>query len=431
MPYGLRIGPGIAAGLGVLVLLVAGDLRAPDVLEALDVLWRPLVALASIMVMTGVAARVGLLHQLATMVVRRAGRRASHLFALVFALSFVTAAIFNNDAAILVLTPVVVALVRQRYPDRPSLLVPFAFAVFMAAGVAPFLTSNPMNTVMAGAAGIDFNAYALRMVPVALVAAMVTFGVLRWLFATELAAAELAAAQPAAPGPASPTSDPASPGGTADPAAGVDPAAGAAGPSAGGRWTAAQRRSLLLMVLVLLAYPAFALAGLHVFVVAAAGAVLALALAWRHRAGRPPQVLKEAVAWEILFFLLGMFLLAKGLQNIGVVDRLRELYEGLGTGGVAVISAVGSALINNHSMALTNLLAIGDLPGAAPDTYFAAMVGGDLGPRLLPIGSLAGLMWLALLGRLEVTVPLRRFVGIGLVVTIPTLAASLLLLALI
>jgi arsenical pump membrane protein len=400
MPYGLRIGPGVAAGLGVLVLLVAGDLRAPDVIEALDVLWRPLVALASIMVMTGVAARVGLLHQLATMVMRRAGRRASHLFALVFALSFVTAAIFNNDAAILVLTPVVVALVRQRYPDRPSLLVPFAFAVFMAAGVAPFLTSNPMNTVMAGAAGIDFNAYALRMVPVALVAAMVTFGVLRWLFATELAAAEPAAEL-------------------------------AAGPSVGGRWTAAQRRSLLLMVLVLLAYPAFALAGLHVFVVAAAGAVLALALAWRHRAGRPPRVLREAVAWEILFFLLGMFLLAKGLQNIGVVDRLRELYESLGTGGVAVISAVGSALINNHSMALTNLLAIGDLPGAGPDTYFAAMVGGDLGPRLLPIGSLAGLMWLALLGRLDVTVQLRRFVGIGLVVTIPTLAASLLLLALI
>jgi arsenical pump membrane protein len=394
LPSGLRIGPGVAAGLGVVILLLAGNLHGRDVTEALDVLWRPLVALASIMVMTGVAARVGLFQQLATLVVPRGGAGASRLFGLVFALSFATAAVFNNDAAILVLTPVVVVLVRGLYPDTPALLLPFAFAVFMAAGVAPFLTSNPMNTVVAGAAGIDFNAYAVRMVPVALVAAVVTFMVLRLLFATALAAAP----DPAPPPP-------------------------------GLAWTGAQRQLLGLVLAVLLAYPAFALAGLHVFVVAAAGAVAALVLAWRHGAGRPPQVLRAAVAWEILVFLLGMFMLAEGLQNVGVVDRLRELYEWSDPAVVGVTSAIGSALINNHSMALTNLLAIQEIPGAGEDEYLAALVGGDLGPRLLPIGSLAGLLWLALLRQLEVEVPLRRFVMVGTAVAVPSLLASLAVLA--
>jgi arsenical pump membrane protein len=395
LPSGLRIGPGVAAGLGVVILLLAGNLHGGDVAEALDVLWRPLVALASIMVMTGVAARVGLFGQLATLVVPRGGAGATRLFGLVFALSFATAAVFNNDAAILVLTPVVVVLVRGLYPDTPSLLLPFAFAVFMAAGVAPFLTSNPMNTVVAGAAGIDFNAYAVRMVPVALVAAVVTFGVLRLVFAAALAAAP-------DPAPAPPRA----------------------------AWTGAQRQLLGLVLAVLVAYPAFALAGLHVFVVAAGGATVALALAWRHGAGRPPQVLRAAVAWEILVFLLGMFMLAEGLQNVGVVDRLRELYEWGDPTVVGVTSAVGSALINNHSMALTNLLAIQEIPGAGEDEYLAALVGGDLGPRLLPIGSLAGLLWLALLRRLEVEVPLRRFVVVGTAVAVPSLLASLAVLAL-
>jgi arsenical pump membrane protein len=391
----VRIGPGPAAGLGVLILVVAGDLRVGDLAEAWQVLWRPLAALASIMVMTGVAARVGLFGQLAGLLRPPAGAGAGRLFGLVFALSLATAAVFNNDAAILVLTPVVVALVRAHYPGTPQLLVPFAFAVFMAAGVAPFLTSNPMNTVVAGAAGIDFNAYARRMVPVALVAAVVTFVVLRRVFAVPLAAA---------------------------------PPAGPAPPARA--WTAAHRQVLALVLVVLVAYPALALAGWHVSVVAGAGALAALGLAWWHGAGRPPVVLRTAVAWEILAFLLGMFVLAKGLQHVGVVDRLRELYEGGGLAVVGPVSAAGSALLNNHTMALTNLLAIQGLAGPTEHAYLAALVGGDLGPRLLPVGSLAGLLWLSLLGRLGVEVSLRRFVAVGTLVTVPSLAGSLAVLAL-
>ncbi|HEV2814665.1 MAG TPA: ArsB/NhaD family transporter [Solirubrobacteraceae bacterium] len=395
LPTGLRVGPGLAAVVGVAVAIAVGGIHGDDVVEAGETLWRPFLALIGLMVITGAAGRLGLMDRLAALVVPRAGGSPTRLFGLVFVLSAGTAAVLNNDAAILLLTPVVVLLVRGLYPERPGLLVPFAFAVFMAAGVAPFVTSNPMNTVVAGVAEIGFNEYAATMAPVAVAALVVTYVVLRLVFARELRSA---------------------------------PAVTSSVPAA--RWERPQRQALALVLAVLCAYPVFALAGVEVFVVAAAGAVVALALCARHRAGGPVEVLRTNVAWEILVFLLGMFLLAEALRNAGVVARLTDLYEDGGQGVIGVTSAIGSALLNNHSMALTNLLAVEGLPATTDAHYFAALVGGDLGPRLLPIGSLAGLLWIAVLRGLGVEVTLRRFVTVGVAVTVPSLAVSLGVLAL-
>ena len=49
------------------------------------------------------------------------------ILALVFGLGVLTSSLLNNDAAILVLTPVVLTMVARRYPGQPAMLVPFAF----------------------------------------------------------------------------------------------------------------------------------------------------------------------------------------------------------------------------------------------------------------------------------------------------------------
>jgi arsenical pump membrane protein len=129
-----------------------------------------------------------------------------------------------------------------------------------------------------------------------------------------------------------------------------------------------------------------------------------------------------------LGFLVGALVVAVGLRNAGVVDWLVALYDGGELALIGVTSAAGSALINNHPMALINLLALEPIADGARDPYLAALIGGDLGPRLLPIGSLAGLLWMATLRRLDVNVSLRQFAGVGAAVTLPSLATSLALL---
>jgi arsenical pump membrane protein len=71
------------------------------------------------------------------------------------------------------------------------------------------------------------------------------------------------------------------------------------------------------------------------------------------------------------------------------------------------------------------------LGGDVRAEVLAALVGGDLGPRLLPIGSLAGLLWLDALRRQGVEVRMREFVRVGVLVTVPALLLSLATLVLI
>lgn len=388
---GLRISPAMAALAGVLVMLALGIVEPGHLGDAALDLWSPFVAIAAIMVMTEVASRVGLLALWAERIDRIAGS-ASRLFALVFCLGVLTSASLNNDAAILVLTPLVVALVRRRFPGRPDLVLAFAFAVFVSAGVAPLPVSNPMNMVVADFSGISFNRYALHMLPVAVVGWIVGFALLRWIFRRQLAG-------------------------------GVPVRGDSERPPA----TAAQRSMMALLAVVLVSYPIAGFAGVPPWSVALFGAISAIAIAAR-RGESPAAVVFEGISWGTLGFLLCVLIMSIGLFEVGLVDRLTGLYAGAGVWTVGATSTVGSALLNNHPMAQLNMLAL-ESAGAGEVGVLAALVGGDLGPRLLPMGSLAGLLWIELLRRSGVEVTLRQFVTVGVTLTLPTLIASLALLS--
>ncbi len=390
----IRCTPGLAGLIGVIALAAAGLLTPRMVVEAARVQWRPLLTLASIMIITGVVREVGAFDRLAARIEGAARTRsAAAVFTQVFALGAATAALLNNDAAILILTPLVIALARRLYPGRPRLTVAFAFTVFLAAGVAPLIVSNPMNMIVATYAGLAFNSYAVIMAPLWLVGAVLTYGVLRWLYRGELAAAS-------------------------PPRATVTRQHRRSG----------ERAAVLVMAGVFVAYPVAAALGIEIWTVAVAGAIASLAVCRAHRIA-PLRKAATYVSGDILLFLAGMFLVVQGLQSVGVAARLHALYAAFAGGSagqlaaIGVTSALGSAVIDNHPMALLNMLAIDRAHGARP--VLAALIGADLGPRLLPIGSLAGLLWMDLLRRSGVELSVSRFVRVGGCVFVPAFVASL------
>ena len=100
--------------------------------------------------------------------------------------------------------------------------------------------------------------------------------------------------------------------------------------------------------------------------------------------------------------------------NGSSLSSLYASFPGGGPGtviGIGATSAVGSAILNNHPTAILNAIALESLPGAESRHVLAALVGGDLGPRFLPIGSLAGLLWLKQLRRAGVEIGLGQYVG--------------------
>jgi arsenical pump membrane protein len=382
----------VGALVGVGVLALAGLVGARDLADTAELMWRPLVTVASIMTMTACAHRVGLIDHLAMLIEPRTRGPVRRAFRTVFVLAALTAAVLSNDAAILLLTPAVLTLLRTVYPVRhPKFVVPFAFAVFYAAGVAPLVTSNPMNLIVADRAGIGFNAYALRMVPVALIGCAVAYLVIARVFRDALA--------------------------DEDPALGPRPRTVVPVGSA-------TRIVAVTLLGVLGAYPVMSLFGGPLWAVALAGAVICLYATLD--AGVAPRVVAVAVSWEILPFLILVVVVALGLTRAGVVDALAALYRDTPapSATVGVTAAVGSAVLNNHPMALINLLAV-DGSGGDTRMVLAGLIGGDLGPRLLPIGSLAGLLWLGVLRQHDVRVGIGQFVRIGILVTVPSLIASL------
>jgi arsenical pump membrane protein len=385
-----RIGPAPAAAVGAILMLATRVVSWRDAADAAVLLARPLAGIVALMVMAASAERVGLLEAIASRHLARVRGGTTGLFAGVFALSFATASVLNNDSAILLLTPAVIALVRRRWPGEPRIVAPFAFAVFMAAGVAPLVLSNPMNMIVAAYAGIGFNAYARAMIPVAVAGSLAALGVLLLVFGRALRAAPPALV-----------------------------------PADAGDLRPVQRKLLAVLAGVLLACPFVAYAGGAVGAVAVAGAIAAAWLAGRDARVSPLRVATDGVAWDILVFLALVNVLGAGLRNVGFVASLSALYGRCGVAGVGVVSALGSAILNNHPMAILNMLALDAVRGATPRHVLAALVGGDIGPRLLPVGSLAGLLWVDLLRRHRVDVPLARFVAVGAAVAAPTLAVSL------
>jgi arsenical pump membrane protein len=393
----LRVTPGTAALFGVTILVMAGLLGWSDMVTSARIQWRPLLTLTCIMVMTGVVQETGAFERLARMLEAHARQTsARRAFGLVFLISVVTPSLLNNDAAILLLTPLVVALTRRLYPGRVGVTEAFAFAVFLAPGVAPFIISNPMNMIVAEFAGLSFNSYAMLMLPISIAGAWLTYVILRKHYGALLDAAVTEPAEVEIPAP-----------------------------------HPAERPALLLLLAVFLAYPIMAALGAQILIVAVAGALGSLAIAWRHRVAPAKKVLGHVSA-DILVFLWGVFLVVVALRKVGVVDQLSAIYAAAAPGSarqigtVGVTAALGSAIVDNHPMSILNMMALGSQHGTR--ALLAALVGGDIGPRLLPIGSLAGLLWMDILRRSGVEISIGKFVRLGTLVLLPTLSVSLVLL---
>jgi len=393
----LRVTPGIAAVLGVIVLLFTGLLHRDDLLTSARIQWRPLLALTCIMIMAGVVKEVGAFERMALWIEARARTvSTSRAFNLIFLAGVLTPSLLNNDAAILLLTPVVVAVARRLYPGNHRVLEAFVFAVFLAPGVAPFIISNPMNMIVAEFGGLHFNSYAAVMAPISVVGALLTFAILRLRYRHVLTTSV------PEPGPLHmPARHP------------------------------AERPALGFLLVVFLSYPLMAAFDGPIWSVAVLGAIGCLAIARIYRVAPATKVARH-VSLDILAFLWGVFLVVAGLRSVGVIDSLAGFYHAYGTpesvhlSVIGVTSAVGSAVVDNHPMSILNMLALTDHVGSRP--LLAALIGGDIGPRLLPIGSLAGLLWMDLLRRRGIEIGLGKFIRIGTLVLIPTLAVSLLML---
>ena len=105
-----------------------------------------------------------------------------------------------------------------------------------------------------------------------------------------------------------------------------------------------------------------------------------------------------------------------GLRNAGLTDYVVQALHWFGTHGrvaaalgTGFLAALLSSMMNNMPAVLVGALAIHHASAATDPMVreimvYANIIGCDLGPKFTPIGSLATLLWLHVLGRKGVTI---------------------------
>jgi arsenical pump membrane protein len=382
-----QVRPWHVAFFATALLYVTGYLDGDKAVAVAKKLSPALMAITALMVTSAVVSHAQLLERLLTLVMRRGRSQAKNVFNRLFMLSAVASALLSNDLAILILTPATISYSLAHFPNNHKVLVALCFAVFTAAGVAPLPTSNPMNLIFVAQFDIELVDYVRLMGPISVGIWGVSWGVLRLIFRTDLAARESVTVTPRS-------------------------------------LSALQKKLLLLIGLQGVAYIVGASLGVAIWVICW-GVALASLLVSRHSFS--VRHLAKRIDVETLLFLAFIYLFTAGLRGSQITVVLADFYSTGSLAMTALLSGLGSALINNHPMAALSLNALNQV-NASVYNVVAALIGGDVGPRLLFTGSLAGLLWHGCLVRNNVVVSHWQFARVGLMTTLPSVFAGVLLL---
>lgn len=405
-PRGLGIG--WSASAGALVALLTGVIHPSDIPVVWNIVWNATGAFVAVIIISLLLDKAGFFEWAALHVARWGRGNGRRLFILLVLLGAAVAALFANDGAALILTPIVIAmLVALRFSARATLAFVMAAGFIADTASLPLVVSNLVNIVSADYFGITFARYAAVMVPVNLVSVAATLAALVWFFRKDIPA-NYELAQLRRPIDA-----------IHDRATFVT-----------GWW---------VLALLLVGFFWLDDVGIPISAVAAVGAVLLLLVAARGHRISTREVLRGA-PWQVVVFSLGMYLVVYGLRNAGLLEHLTALLErcaGYGVWGAALgtgfITAILSSIMNNMPTVLVGALAIDatTTTGVVREAMvYANVIGADLGPKLTPIGSLATLLWLHVLAAKDIQVSWGYYFRVGVVLTLPILLVTLCALAL-
>jgi len=404
-PKGLGIGWSALGGAAIALLV--GVVSLSDVPVVWGIVWNATATFVAIIIVSLLLDEAGFFEWAALHVARWGGGHGRRLFVLIVLLGAAVSALFANDGAALILTPIVIAMLRALgYKDKATLAFVMAAGFIADTASLPLIVSNLVNIVSADFFRIGFADYASVMVPVDLASIAATLVALLLFFRCDIPGS-YDVAQLRAPADAI-------------------------------RDHATFKAGWVVLALLLAGFFLLEPLGVPVSAVAAAGAVLLLVIAARGHVIQTRKVLAGA-PWQVVIFSLGMYLVVYGLRNADLTDHLAGLLDRTAQGGVwgaafgtGIIAALLSSVMNNMPTVLVGALSIDatHATGAIKEAMiYANVIGCDLGPKITPIGSLATLLWLHVLGQKGIRIGWSYYFKVGATLTIPVLLVTLAALA--
>ena len=407
-PWGMRLG--YAAGIGAVASLVLGTVSLGQAAQSFLNIWDAALAFIGIVALSVVLDAMGFFKWAALRVVRLAKGSGIRLYFYVSLLTATVSILFANDSAVLILTPIVLEIISQlKIASRGRLAYLFSAGLIADTAAMPLITSNPINILSADFFKYTFIDHLTFMAPIAIVTIASSMLLVYAFFRKKIPKtynAGLVDTLVVSSTPISPK---------------------------------LLKVSFATLVAIDVGYVSASLYRIPVSLVICSGAIFLLAVYMASLNGeivrgerKGLKGLAREINWDIVLFMLSIFIVVEGLTNAGITQFLSSLLVGasslpsvLGVLAPSLVITVGASFINNWPMTILGLVSIQHaatsvtLPGQAfTGLVFSNIIGNNLGPHFFPLGSLAILMWLETMKRKGVNISLRSYLKVGAVLSI-------------
>ncbi|MFC7687485.1 arsenic transporter [Ureibacillus sp. GCM10028918] len=413
------INEAIPATIGAVIVVLAGSVSLSDLVIITDTITDAAITIMATIVMAIVLESFGFFSWVAEKLAEKAKGSGIRLFWYTNLLSFLMTLFFNNDGSILITTPILLMLLNnmglKNHQKIPYLL---SGGLIATASSAPIGVSNIVNLIALKI--VDMSLYshtAMMFVPA-------TLGLLLLVLLLFLRFKKVL-----------PKTIPTNVKGLTEPS--YHPLKQNLSKITVKNRSKFMRNILIFVLVVRLSLFLASYLDIPISTMAVLGSLVLLSWRWIYLKISPIDMLKKT-PWYIIVFAFSMYVIIYGLNNIGLTEWLIGFMSPMVTGNLlntsvlmGILLTVLSNIFNNHPALMVGTMTLTNMPLDALSlkvAYLANVIGSDIGSLILPIGTLATLLWMHIIRDGKVRITWWEYIKVTLVVIPPTLIFTLVIL---